>query len=127
LDKQTVRVVIVNADLLKNRKDVCAPLRASLSGSGRLDVFRSRRDQALRPESGQPGRLRAAVVPKIYPKAALQTDEMKDMDGIQRDAVKIEIPRPAARQGAARGAVADPAAVMSVEQLTAKLSCAGRH
>jgi hypothetical protein len=29
-------------------------------------------------------------IPKIYPKSALQTDEMKDLDGIQRDAVKLK-------------------------------------
>jgi hypothetical protein len=29
-------------------------------------------------------------IPKIYPKTALQTDEMKDIDGIQRDAVKLK-------------------------------------
>ncbi len=30
------------------------------------------------------------ALPEIYPKSSLQTDEMKDMDGIQRDAVKLK-------------------------------------
>jgi NitT/TauT family transport system substrate-binding protein len=32
----------------------------------------------------------AESIKEFHPKSAMQTDEMKDMDGIQRDAVKLK-------------------------------------
>jgi NitT/TauT family transport system substrate-binding protein len=32
----------------------------------------------------------ADSIKEFHPKAAMQTDEMKDVDGIQRDAVKLK-------------------------------------
>jgi NitT/TauT family transport system substrate-binding protein len=32
----------------------------------------------------------AASIKEFHPKEAMQTDEMKDVDGIQRDAVKLK-------------------------------------
>ena len=82
--------MIVNADVLKTRKDAVMRFVQGLSRGGRLDVFGSRRDHALCREGDEPEEFVRRSIQKIYPKAALQTDEMKDMDGIQRDAVKLK-------------------------------------
>ncbi len=89
LDRQTVRVVVVNADTLKNRKD--AVLRFA-------KAYRETVDWMYTPDAAkryaQKVKLDEAFVKqsieKIYPKRVLQTDEMKDLDGIQRDAVKLK-------------------------------------
>jgi NitT/TauT family transport system substrate-binding protein len=90
LDKQTVRVVIVNADLLKNRKDVV--LRFAKAYRDAVDWMYSDPDAIKRyaQKVSSPEDFVRRSVPKIYPKPALQTDEMKDMEGIQRDAVKLK-------------------------------------
>jgi NitT/TauT family transport system substrate-binding protein len=90
LDKQTVRVVVVNGDALKNRKD--AILRFARAYRESVDWMYSDPDaikryaRKLRLDEGFVRR----SVQSIYPKAALQTVEMKDLDGIQRDAVKLK-------------------------------------
>jgi NitT/TauT family transport system substrate-binding protein len=90
LDKQTVRVVIVNADVLKTRKD--AVLRFAAAYRETVDWMYSDPD-AIRRYARKLGLDEDFVrrsVEKIYAKSALQTDEMKDLDGIQRDAVKLK-------------------------------------
>ena len=90
LDQQTVRVVIVNADVLKSRKD--AVLRFAQAYRETVDWMYSDPDAirryAKKVDSDEDFVRRS--IQKIYPKAALQTDEMKDLDGIQRDAVKLK-------------------------------------
>jgi NitT/TauT family transport system substrate-binding protein len=90
LDKQTVRVVIVNADLLKSRKDVV--LRFVKAYRDAVDWMYSDPDAIKRyaQKVMSPEDFVRRSIPKIYPKSALQTDEMKDLDGIQRDAVKLK-------------------------------------
>src|SRR5579872_2346921 len=90
LDRQTVRVVIVNADILKNRKD--AILRFVKGYREAVDWMYSGPDAIKRyaAKVGSPEEFVARSIPKIYPKTSLQTDEMKDIDGIQRDAVKLK-------------------------------------
>ncbi|HLH96629.1 MAG TPA: ABC transporter substrate-binding protein [Xanthobacteraceae bacterium] len=90
LDRQTVRVVIVNADVLKNRKD--AILRFAKAYREAVDWMYSGPDAIKRyaAKVGSPEDFVARSIAKIYPKTALQTDEMKDIDGIQRDAVKLK-------------------------------------
>jgi len=90
LDTQTVRVVVVNADLLKSRKD--AVLRFARAYRETVDWMYSDPDairRYARKVGADEGFVRRSIA-KIYPKAALQTDEMKDIDGIQRDAVKLK-------------------------------------
>jgi NitT/TauT family transport system substrate-binding protein len=90
LDTQTVRVVVVNGDALKNRKD--AILRFARAYRESVDWMYSDPDaikryaRKLRLDEDFVRR----SVQSIYPKAALQTDQMKDLDGIQRDAVKLK-------------------------------------
>jgi NitT/TauT family transport system substrate-binding protein len=90
LDKQTVRVVIVNADLLKSRKDVV--LRFAKAYREAVDWMYSDPDAIKRyaqKVASAEDFVRRSIA-KIYPKSGLQTDEMKDIDGIQRDAVKLK-------------------------------------
>jgi NitT/TauT family transport system substrate-binding protein len=90
LDKQTVRVVIVNADLLRTRKDVV--LRFAQAYRETVDWMYSDPD-AIRRYARKVGADEDFVrrsIEKIYAKSALQTDEMKDLEGIQRDAVKLK-------------------------------------
>ena len=90
LDKQTVRAVVVNADVLKSRKD--AVLAFAKAYRETVDWMYSDPD-AIKRYAAKVSSLQEFVarsIPKIYPKASLQTDEMKDLDGIQRDAVKLK-------------------------------------
>lgn len=90
LDKQTVRAVVVNADTLKNRKD--AVLRFAKAYRESVDWMYSSPDAikryAEKVKSDEAFTKRS--IEKIYPKQVLQTDELKDVEGIQRDAVKFK-------------------------------------
>ena len=90
LDKQTVRVVIVNADVLKSRKD--AVLRFAKAYREAVDWMYSDPDAIKRyaQKVASPEDFVRRSIPQIYPKSVLQTDEMKDLAGIQSDAVKLK-------------------------------------
>ena len=90
LDKQTVRVVIVNADVLKSRKD--AVLRFAKAYREAVDWMYSDPDAIKRyaQKVASPEDFVRRSIPQIYPKSVLQTDAMKDLDGIQSDAVKLK-------------------------------------
>jgi NitT/TauT family transport system substrate-binding protein len=90
LDRQTVRVVIVNADVLKNKKD--AVLRFAKAYRETVDWMYSDPDALKRyaQKVASPEDFVRRSIPKIYPKSMLQTDEMKDIEGIQHDAVKLK-------------------------------------
>jgi len=90
LHDQTVRVLIVNADVLKSKKDAIMRF---------VDAYRESVDwmysdpkavkmYAEKIKSSED--LIQKSIAEFHPKAALQTDEMKDLDGIQRDAVKLK-------------------------------------
>jgi NitT/TauT family transport system substrate-binding protein len=87
---QTVRVVIVNADALKNRHD--AIMRFAQGYREAVDWMYSD-PEAIRMYAKKMNTTEALIqrsVKEFHPKEALQTDEMKDLDGIQRDAVKLK-------------------------------------
>ena len=90
LDKQTVRAVIVNADVLKNRK--AAVLAFAQAYRETVDWMYSDPDAikryAQKIKSDEDFVRRS--IQNIYPKSALQTDEMKDLDASVRDAVKLK-------------------------------------
>src|SRR5215813_10367122 len=90
LRDQTVRVLIVNADVLKSKKDAIMRF---------VDAYRESVDwmysdpkavkmYAEKIKSSED--LIKKSIADFQPKATLQTDEMKDIDGIQRDAVKLK-------------------------------------
>jgi NitT/TauT family transport system substrate-binding protein len=99
LDKQTVRVVIVNADVLKSRKD--AVLRFAKAYREAVDWMYSDPDAIKRyaQKVASPEDFVRRSIPQIYPKSVLQTDEMKDLDGIQSDAVTLKfLDRPLSKE-----------------------------
>jgi NitT/TauT family transport system substrate-binding protein len=87
---QTVRAIIVNADALKTKHD--AIMRFVRGYREAVDWMytdpaaikmysdKTKLDEALLRES----------INEFHPKDTMQTDEMKDVDGIQRDAVKLK-------------------------------------
>jgi NitT/TauT family transport system substrate-binding protein len=87
---QTVRVLIVNADALKSKKD--AVMRFTKAYREAVDWLYSdpkaitmyaakmKLDEKLIKES----------IAEFHPKSALQTDEVKELDGIQSAAVKLK-------------------------------------
>jgi NitT/TauT family transport system substrate-binding protein len=87
---QTVRTIIVNADALKNKKDAIMRFvqgyREAVdwmyADPKAIDMYaeKMKLDRALIESS----------IKEFHPKEAMQTDEMKDIDGIQRDAVKLK-------------------------------------
>lgn len=90
LRNQTVRAIIVNADALKTKKDAIMRF---------VDAYREAVDwmysdpmavkmYADKIKSSED--LIKKSIHEFHPKEALQTDEMKDLDGIQRDAVKLK-------------------------------------
>jgi NitT/TauT family transport system substrate-binding protein len=87
---QTVRTIIVNADALKTKRDAIMRFvegyREAVdwmyADPKAIELYaqKMKLDQGLIAES----------IKEFHPKAAMQTDEMKDLDGIQRDAVKLK-------------------------------------
>jgi NitT/TauT family transport system substrate-binding protein len=99
LNGQTIRVLIVNADALKNRKDVIVRFLRAYRET--VDWMYSSPD-AVRMYAEKtkiaPDLIRESIG-KYHTKAAMQTDEMKDLDGIVRDAVKLKyIDKPLTRE-----------------------------
>jgi NitT/TauT family transport system substrate-binding protein len=87
---QTVRTIIVNADALKNKKDAIMRFvqgyREAVdwmyADPKAIDMYAER----MKLDRG----LIEGSIKEFHPKEAMQTDEMKDIDGIQRDAVKLK-------------------------------------
>jgi NitT/TauT family transport system substrate-binding protein len=99
LNGQTIRVLIVNADALKNRKDVIVRFLRAYRET--VDWMYSSPD-AVRMYAEKtkiaPDLIRESIG-KYHTKAAMQTDEMKDLEGIVRDAVKLKyIDKPLTRE-----------------------------
>ena len=87
---QTVRAVIVNADALKTKHD--AIMRFAQGYREAVDWMYSD-PEAIKMYAKKMNTTEALIqrsVKEFHPKEALQTDEMKDVDGIQRDAVKLK-------------------------------------
>jgi NitT/TauT family transport system substrate-binding protein len=90
LRNQTVRVLIVNDNTLKQRKD--AVLRFMQAYRETVDWMYSNPD-AIRmyaTKVGVPEDVIKASVPKFHPKEAMQTDTMVDLDAANQDAVKLK-------------------------------------
>jgi NitT/TauT family transport system substrate-binding protein len=87
---QTVRTIIVNADALRSKRD--AIMRFVQGYREAVDwMYTDPRAIDMYAEKMHLDRnLIADSIKQFHPKEALQTDEMKDMAGIQRDAVKLK-------------------------------------
>jgi NitT/TauT family transport system substrate-binding protein len=90
LHGQTIRVLIVNADVLKNRKD--AVMRFVRGYRETVDWMYSSPDavRMYAEKTKLPQDLIKASIEKYHTKDAMQTDAMKDIDGIMRDAVTLK-------------------------------------
>jgi NitT/TauT family transport system substrate-binding protein len=87
---QTVRTIIVNADALKTKHD--AIMRFAQAYREAVDWMYSD-PQAIKLYSAKmklDEGLITTAIKEFHPKEALQTDAMKDVAGIQRDAVKLK-------------------------------------
>ncbi|MBV8320204.1 MAG: ABC transporter substrate-binding protein [Hyphomicrobiales bacterium] len=87
---QTVRTIIVNADALKSKRD--AIMRFVQGYLEAVDwMYADPNAITMYAEKMKLDRdLIADSVKEFHPKEAMQTDEMKDMAGIQRDAIKLK-------------------------------------
>ena len=96
---QTVRAVIANANALATRKD--ALLRFVKGYRDAVDYMYSD-PKAITTYAGKmklDEDLIRESIKEFHPKSAMQTDEMKDMEGIQKDAVKLKfLDRPLTRE-----------------------------
>jgi NitT/TauT family transport system substrate-binding protein len=96
---QTVRVIIVNADALKNKHD--AIIRFVKGYRESVDWMYSD-PQAIKMYAEKmhlDQSLIADSIKEFHPKDAMQTDQMKDLDGIIRDAIKLKfIDRPLTKE-----------------------------
>jgi NitT/TauT family transport system substrate-binding protein len=87
---QTVRTIIVNADALKSKR--AAIMRFVQGYREAVDWMYADPNaikmyaEKMKLDEG----LIADSIKEFHPKAAMQTDEMKDIDGIQKDAVKLK-------------------------------------
>ena len=110
LRNQTIRVQIVNANALKERKDVMVRFMRAYREFDRLDVFEPPRGQILRRDDQAAGKLGRDAARSIQPKggtiAGSPIRHRSGHGGRGRD----EVPRCAAEQSAARGLFSDSGA-----------------
>src|SRR4051794_26786796 len=87
---QTIRVLIVNADTLKNRKD--AVLRFARGYREAVDwMYTSADAPRLYAEKTKIAEVLVKdTIAKYHTREAMQTDAVKDIEGIMRDAVKLK-------------------------------------
>jgi NitT/TauT family transport system substrate-binding protein len=99
LHGQTIRVLIVNANVLKERKDVV--VRFVKAYRETVDWMYSNPDaiKMYAAKTKLPEGLIQGSVEKYHPKPAMQTDSVTDMDGIMRDAVTLKfLEKPLSRE-----------------------------
>jgi NitT/TauT family transport system substrate-binding protein len=90
---QTVRVTVVNANLLKQRPDVAARFVEAYRESVDWMYADPKALELYARKIGKPIDFVKATVAQFYPKEVLQTERMADMPGILRDAVKLKFLR----------------------------------
>ena len=93
LDKQTVRAVVVNADVLKSRKDAVLAFAKAYRETVDWMYADPKALELYAKKIDKPLDLVKQTVAQFYPKEVLQTDKMADMPGILRDAVKLKFLR----------------------------------
>ena len=87
---QTVRTIIVNADALKNKKDaIMRCVRAYLGCVDWMYADPKALTMYAAKLKADEGLLRESLK-EFHPKEAMQTDQMKDLDGAVADAVKLK-------------------------------------
>jgi NitT/TauT family transport system substrate-binding protein len=87
---QTVRTIIVNADSLKTKRDA---IMRFVEGYREAVDWMYADPQAIKMYAAKmklDEKLIADSIREFHPKEVMQTDAMKDVEGIQRDAVKLK-------------------------------------
>ena len=90
---QTVRALIVNADLLQKRPEVAARFMAAYRETVDWMYADPKAIELYARKLDRPVELIRDTIKQFYPKEVLQTDRMADLPGIQRDAVKLKFLR----------------------------------
>jgi NitT/TauT family transport system substrate-binding protein len=87
---QTVRVTVVNASFLKQRPDVAARFVKAYRETVDWMYSDPKAIEMYAKKIDKPLELVKQTIGEFYPKDVLQTDQMADMPGILRDAVKLK-------------------------------------
>jgi NitT/TauT family transport system substrate-binding protein len=87
---QTVRVTVANANFLKQRADVAARFVKAYRETVDWMYRDPKAIELYAKKIDKPIELVKQTVAQFYPKEVLQTDQMADMPGILRDAVKLK-------------------------------------
>jgi NitT/TauT family transport system substrate-binding protein len=87
---QTVRALIVNADTLKNRPEVIAKFMEAYRESADWMYTDPKAIEMYSVKIKQTPELIKQSIKDFQPRETMQTDEMKDLDGIVKDAVKLK-------------------------------------
>jgi NitT/TauT family transport system substrate-binding protein len=87
---QTVRVTVVNANFLKQRPDVAARFIKAYRETVDWMYSDPKAVELYAKKIDKPVELVKQTIAQFYPKDVLQTDQMADMPGILRDAVKLK-------------------------------------
>lgn len=82
---QTVSVQIVNADTLKNRKDVIE--HEGLPSSSRVDVLKPAGSKNVCQKKKLPVPLIAKALPQSHPRSSMPMEQLSEVDSIMADAV----------------------------------------
>ena len=90
LRSQTVRATVINANLLKQRPDVAARFVRAYRESVDWMYADPKAIEMYADKMKLDKNLIADSIQEFHPKQTMQTDEMKDIAGIQRDAVKLK-------------------------------------
>ena len=90
LRDQTVRVLIVNADALKSKHDAITRFVEGYREAVDWMYSDPKAIKMYAEKIKSSEDLIKKSIREFHPKEAMQTDEMKDLDGIQRDAVKLK-------------------------------------
>ena len=90
---QTVRAVIVNADMLQKHPDTAARFMAAYRETVDWMYSDPKAVELYAKKLDRPVALIRDTIKEFYPKEALQSDKMADLPGIQRDAVKLKFLR----------------------------------
>ena len=90
LDEQTARALVVNANTLKNRSDAVGRFLRAYRESvdwmySNPEAIKLYAEKTKLPES-----LIKGSIERFHPKPTMQTDAVKDLDGIMRDALKLK-------------------------------------
>ena len=87
---QTVRAIIVNADALKTKKDAIMRFAQAYREAADWMYSDPKAVEMYATKLNQPLELIKESIAEFHPQSAMQTEEMKDLDGAVRDAVALK-------------------------------------